>query len=90
MVSGSHCSQSRQNRQTQDRQGIRVEIYFYLYYIFTEKKLQVDNKNNFMWFGGQLKRMATEVAAVHFYVSRFIPEEENTDQKSGVSKWSSH
>lgn len=74
MVSGSHCSQSRQNRHTQDRQGIGAEIYFYLYYIFTEKKLQVDNKNNFTWFQGQLKRMTTEVAAVHFYLSRFIPE----------------
>lgn len=66
MVSGSHCSQSRQNRHTQDRRGIRAEIYFYLYYIFTEKKLQVHIKNNFKWFWGQLKRIATEVAAVRF------------------------
>lgn len=88
MVSGSHCSQSRQNRHTQDRQGIRAEINFY--YIFTEKKLQVRNKNNFTWFWGQLKRMATEVAAVHFCVSRFIPEEDNADQRSGVPKCSSY
>lgn len=73
MVSGSRCSQSRQNRHTQDRQGIRPQIYFYLYSIFTGKELKLYNRYNFKWIWGHLKKMVREVAAFHFYVSRFIP-----------------
>ncbi|OPJ79817.1 hypothetical protein AV530_002284 [Patagioenas fasciata monilis] len=37
------------------------------------KELKLYNIYNFKWIWGQLKKMVREVAAFHFYVSRFIP-----------------
>lgn len=93
MVSGSHCSQSRQNRHMQSRQRMRAQIYFYLYFIFAGKKKnkkQFHNTNNFKWFWGQLKRMVTEVAVFPFLCFQIYSSIGQYSPKLGVPKFNSH